>query len=87
VPVRRYLVPFAAGVAVGIAVHKYWPQIKQAGGPALEKGLSRGGRLLDRARASLWEQSEKFSDLVAEIREEEEAAAKGSAPPAPDATV
>lgn len=84
--VRRYLVPFAAGVAVGILVHKYWPHIKKATGPSLEEGLSQGKRLLGRARETLQEQSEKFSDLVAEIREEEEAAAKGEPTKAPPAT-
>ncbi len=67
----KYLLPFAAGVAVGVVLHKYWPQIKEAGGPRLEKGLRSGSGLMDRARTALWEQREKFSDLVAEIREEE----------------
>jgi hypothetical protein len=82
VSVSRYLVPFAAGVAVGVTVHKYWPQIKEAAGPSLEKGLAEGERLFERARTAFWEQSEKFSDLVAEIREEEEAAARSGPPPA-----
>jgi hypothetical protein len=50
-PIRNYLVPFAAGVAVGVVLHKYWPQIKEAAGPSFEKSLARGGRLLDRARS------------------------------------
>lgn len=79
----KYLLPFAAGVAVGVALHKYWPQIKEAGGPRLEKGLKTGSGMLDRARASFWEQSEKFSDLIAEIREEDAAKVRPPEPPAP----
>jgi hypothetical protein len=85
-PVRRYLVPFAAGVAVGITAHKYWPQIQEAAGPSLQKGLAEGERLFERARTAFWEQSEKFSDLVAEIREEEEALGKSGPTPVPPAT-
>jgi hypothetical protein len=79
----RYLVPFAAGVAVGVLAHKYWPQIREAVGPAAKKGLRGGSGLVDRARTAFWEKSEKFSDLIAEIREEEEAKAKGPTPPPP----
>jgi hypothetical protein len=82
-PVRRYLVPFAAGVAVGAVVHKYWPEIQEAAGPTLKRGFARGSDLLDRARTALWEQSEQFADLVAEIREEEAAAQRAAASPAP----
>ena len=67
----RYLLPFAAGVAVGVALHKYWPQLREAGGPRLREGLRAGSGLAERARAAFWEQSEKLAELVAEIREEE----------------
>ena len=77
----KYLVPFAAGVAVGVLLHKYWPQIRDAGGPRLEKGMRTGSGLVDRARTAFWEQSEKFSDLIAEIREEEGAKAPVEPPP------
>ena len=39
---RRYVLPFAAGVAVGVAAHKYWPKIE----PRARKALSAGRRLL-----------------------------------------
>jgi hypothetical protein len=77
----RFLLPFAAGVAVGVLVHKYWPQIRELGGPVAKRGLKSGAGLFDRVKTSLAEQGEKFADLVAEIREEEEAA--GKAPPTP----
>jgi hypothetical protein len=69
----RVLVPFAAGVAVGVVIHKYWPQIREAAGPIVRRGLRGGSGAMDRARTAFWEQSEKFSDLVAEIREEDAA--------------
>lgn len=81
--VSRYVVPFVAGVAVGVALHKYWPQIQEAAGPRFGRGLSRASGLVDRLRARFWEQSEKFSDLIAEIREEEEAAARRAPEPPP----
>jgi hypothetical protein len=77
----RYLVPFAAGVAVGIVVHKYWPEIKQRGGPTLKRVVAEGTKAFEKGREQFWEQSERFSDLVAEIREEEEQR-KAPAPPA-----
>lgn len=73
-PWTRYLVPFAAGIAVGALAHKYWPQIRELAGPSVKKGLRGGSGLVEKARTTLWEQSEKFSDLIAEIREEEAAA-------------
>lgn len=83
--VRRFVVPFVAGVAVGVAVHKYWPQIQEAAGPRFGRNLSRASGLVDRIRTRFWEQSEKFSDLIAEIREEEEAAARQGPEPVPPA--
>lgn len=82
--VTRILVPFAVGVAVGIAIHKYWPQIREFGGPGLARGLKGGSGLFDRARTAFWEKSEQFADLVAEIREEESAGKPPPAPPAPE---
>jgi hypothetical protein len=81
--IGRYVVPFAAGVAVGAVLHKYWPELQEAAGPQLKKGLARGSEPFDRAKTALWEQSEQFADLVAEIREEEAAAARGASPEPP----
>lgn len=80
----RYFLPFAAGVAVGVLVHKYWPQIREIAGPSVKKGLKGGSGLVDRARSALWEQSEKFSDLIAEIRDEEAAGKPPQVEPAPE---
>jgi hypothetical protein len=80
----RYLAPFAAGVAVGVVLHKYWPEIQEAGGPTLKKIMNGGKSLVEKGRERFWEQSEKFADLVAEIRDEEESASNPE-PPAPPA--
>jgi len=78
----RTFAPFAAGVAVGVALHKYWPRIEAAGGPQLKQAAQEGRRLFEKGRQRFWEKSEEFADLVAEIREEDEARAKS--PPAPE---
>jgi len=82
-PWTRYLAPFAAGVAVGVVLHKYWPQIRELGGPGLEKAVKRGSDLVERGREQLWEKSEKFADLIAEIREEEQQKKAGPSPVPP----
>ena len=76
--VTRVLVPFAVGVTVGVLVHKYRHQLLELGGPDVEKRLRAG---FGRVKSKLWEQGEKFSDLVAEIREEEAAATRTSPEP------
>lgn len=74
--IGRYLLPFAAGVAAGVLITKNWPKIKEIGGPVARRALAEGSNLFEKGRQSMWEQREKFSDLVAEIREEEETKAK-----------
>jgi hypothetical protein len=78
---RHYLLPFALGVAVGVVVTRNWPRIREVTRPLLRGAVRGGSGLLEKGREAYHEQSEKFSDLIAEIREEEEAKAKG-APPA-----
>ncbi|MFZ5477578.1 MAG: hypothetical protein ACOZNI_12450 [Myxococcota bacterium] len=77
----RFLVPFALGVAAGVLVHKNWPKIKEIGTPLLKGAVRQGSNIAQKTREMYWEKSEKFTDLIAEIREEEEARAKGEPPP------
>lgn len=85
--IARYLIPFSAGVAVGVALNKYWPQITEAGRPLLRTSLRSGSHLVDKGKAAVYGQTERLSDIIAEIREEDEAASRASAagvtPPAP----
>ncbi len=79
---RNYILPFTLGVAAGVLVSKNWPKIREVTRPLLRGVMKSGSGLLEKGREAYHEQSEKFSDLVAEIREEEEARGKGaSAPP------
>ncbi len=81
---RQYLLPFTLGVAVGVVVTKNWPKIREVTRPLLRGAMKGGSGILERGREAYHQQSEKFSDLIAEIREEEEAKAKvPAAPPAP----
>lgn len=79
---RQYILPFTLGVAVGVVVTKRWPKIREVARPLLRGVFKGGSGLLEKGREAYHEQSEKFSDLIAEIREEEEAKAKAP-PPAP----
>ena len=81
---RQYILPFTLGVAVGAVVTKNWPKIREVTRPLLGGALKSGSGLLAKGREAFQAQSEKFSDLIAEIREEEEAKAK-AAPPVPPA--
>lgn len=83
---RQYLVPFAVGVAAGALVARNWEKIRETSRPLLRGAVRGGTNLLEKGREAYHEKSEKFSDLVAEIREEEEAKAKGmpgATPPEP----
>lgn len=79
----KYVIPFALGVAAGVALHRNWPQIEKLAGPTGKKLIKSATDLVEQGRGKFWEKSEAFSDLVAEIREEEEAAGQGGAPPKP----
>lgn len=80
---KSAVIPFALGVTVGVVVTKNWDRIRDTARPLLRGGLKTGSNLLTKGRELYHEKSEKFADLVAEIREEEDARAKAmAAPPA-----
>jgi hypothetical protein len=82
--VRQYILPFTVGIAVGAVVSKKWPEIRRVTRPLLRGAMRSGSGLLEKGREAYHQQSEKFSDLIAEIREEEEARAKAPPTPSPD---
>lgn len=83
---NKYLIPFLLGVGVGVAVHKNWPKIQLLAGPIAHKALLAGTEMVEKGRESFWTQSEKFADLIAEIREEDATVAENdSAEPTPEA--
>jgi hypothetical protein len=83
--IRQYIVPFALGVAAGALVARNWEKIRDTSRPLLRTALKGSTNLLEKGREAYHQQSEKFSDLIAEIREEEEAKAKGTPPAPPEA--
>lgn len=80
---RQLAIPFVVGVAVGVLLHKNWPKIREVLSPRVRDAVRGGSNLAARTREAIHEQGEKFSDLVAEIREAEEAKAKAGVTPAP----
>ncbi len=62
--IHKFIIPFSLGVATGVVVAKNWPRIKQVGGPLVKDAIAKG-------RETVQSGQEKFSDLIAEIREEE----------------
>lgn len=67
---------FGLGYAAGFASAKYWPAIKEKMGPLGKELLAKGLNALDNAKDMFWEKSEKFADVIAEIKEGQEAANK-----------
>lgn len=67
---------FALGYAAGFASAKYWPVIKEKLGPLGKELLAKGIDAFDNAKDMFWEKSEKFADVIAEIKEGQEAAHK-----------
>jgi hypothetical protein len=82
---KQYVVPFTLGVVAGAVVARNWERIRDVSRPLLRGAVRGGTNLLEKGREAYHEQSEKFSDLVAEIREEEEAKAKAKAGNPPEA--
>ena len=74
---RTYILPFALGIAVGVVLTRNWPKIREVTRPLLRGAMKSGTGLVEKGREAYHEQTEKFSDLIAEIREEEESKAKG----------
>jgi len=68
---RQFIIPFAAGVAVGFVVAKNWDQIREAVSPVARRIASRSKTAVEHGREKLWEGRERLEDLVAEIREQD----------------
>lgn len=81
-PFRHYILPFTLGVAAGVLLTKNWPKILEVTRPLLRGAMKGSSGLIEKGREAYHQQSEKFSDLIAEIREEEDAKAKATSDPA-----
>lgn len=72
---------FTLGFGMGAAAVKYWPEIEKRLGPLGKDALAKGLDAVDKAKDLFWEKSEKFADVIAEIKEEQEADGKGGPRP------
>lgn len=64
---------FGLGFGLGAASVKYWPEIEKRLGPLGKEAMKKGLDMVDKAKDAFWEKSEKFADVIAEIKEDQEA--------------
>ena len=67
---------FGLGVAAGFTIIKLWPKISATLEPFIKLGIAKGLDVADKGKEIFWEKSEKFADVISEIKEEEEAKTK-----------
>jgi hypothetical protein len=68
---RQIALPFAAGLAVGFLIARNWEAIRAAVAPVAQRVGRRTREAATLGREKLWEQRERFEDLMAEIREQD----------------
>lgn len=78
---KQYILPFTVGIGVGVLATRNWPAIEKVARPLLRGALRSGTNLFEKGREVYHAKGEKFADLIAEIREEEEAKAKAALQP------
>lgn len=71
---------FTLGFGAGAAVAKWWPVIEEKLAPVGRQLLAKGLDAAEQAKATFWRKSEKVADLIADIKEEQEAKLKGNGP-------
>ena len=77
---RQLALPFAAGLAVGFLVARNWDAIREAVAPVAKRVARRSKEAAVLGREKLWEQRERFEDMIAEIREQDALKAAGRDP-------
>lgn len=70
---------FTLGFGLGAAASKWWPVIREKAGPLGKELLAKGMDVADKAKDVFWEKSEKFADVIAEIKEDQEDEVKDKA--------
>ena len=68
---------FALGFGIGATSSKWLPVLKEKAGPLGKDLMAKGMQAFDGAKDLFWEKSEKFADVIAEIKEDQEAETKG----------
>ena len=76
---RLGLIGLGLGVAAGVTLIKLWPKISPALEPYIKTGIAKGLDVVDKGKELFWERSERFADVIAEIKEEQEAKTKAKA--------
>lgn len=69
---------FTLGFGLGAASYKWWPVVQEKMGPAGKDLLKKGLGVWDQAKDLFWDKSEKFADVISEIKEEQEHTTKGN---------
>ncbi|MBI4403773.1 MAG: hypothetical protein HY537_06415 [Deltaproteobacteria bacterium] len=67
---------FALGFGLGMTAAKWWPVIREKAGPLGKELVAKGLDVWDKTKDTFWEKSEKFADVIAEIKDEQEKTAK-----------
>lgn len=75
---------FTLGFAIGASSQKWWPVLKEKLGPLGKDLVEKGLEVADKAKDLFWEKSEKFADVISEIKEEQEVKHKGKKKTAPE---
>lgn len=74
---------FTLGFGAGMTASKWWPVVREKLGPTGKDLMAKGLDAVDKAKDLFWEKSEKFADVIAEIKEEQETEKKTKKPKAP----
>lgn len=69
---------FTIGFGFGAATSKWWPKVEEKLAPVGKALLAKGLIAVDKAKDAFWQKSEKFADVIAEIKEEQESETKGN---------
>lgn len=75
---------FTLGFAIGASSQKWWPVLKEKLGPFGKDLVGKGLEVADKAKDVFWEKSEKFADVISEIKEEQEVKHKGKKKAVPE---
>ena len=67
---------FMLGFGIGVSAQKWWPVLSEKMGPLTKDLLGKGLDAADKAKDLFWEKSEKFADVISELKEEAETRAK-----------
>ncbi len=71
---------FAGGVATGVVIAKYWPTLWGMAKPYARSAVAKGAKAFEGGKELVKNKAERFSDVIEEIKEEEEQRKTGGKP-------